>query len=75
MEEIPTSTGRESDDTDEAAEGTFVLYIRTGPDERNGTLTPNAGDEQGVVDVGRFGQVAQNLFDANRYIQQADPGV
>lgn len=55
MEEISTSTGGESDDPDQAAEGTFVLYIRTGPDERDGTLTPDAGDKEGVVDVGGFG--------------------
>jgi hypothetical protein len=62
VEEISTSTGRESDDPDEAAQGTFVFYIRTGPDERDGALTPDAGDEEGVVDVRGFGQVSQDLF-------------
>lgn len=70
VEEIPTSTRRESDDTDEAAEGTLVLYIRAGPDERDGALTPNTGDEQGVVDIGGFGQVAQNLFEGHDVVQQ-----
>ena len=75
VEEISTSTGRQSDDTDEAAEGTFVLYVRAGPDERDGTLTPDAGDEEGVVNVGGFGQVSQDLFVGHRFGQPTRPNI
>ena len=73
VEEISTSTGGESDDADEAAEGTFVLYVRAGPDERDGTLTPDAGDEEGVMNVGGFGQVTQDLFVGYRFGQPPIP--